>query len=45
MDEAVANQFAARARQEAVRRNRVGDYQGAQQVLAATGRRVRRTGR
>ena len=34
-------QFAARARQEAVRLNRAGDYASARRVLDATGRRIR----
>jgi Ca-activated chloride channel family protein len=41
VDRAVANQFAARARQEAVRLNRAGDYAGAHRVLGSTGRRIR----
>ncbi|MEA2630199.1 MAG: Ca-activated chloride channel [Chloroflexota bacterium] len=41
VDRAVARRFAARARQEAVRRNRAGDYAGATQVLDATARRIR----
>lgn len=41
VDRAVARLFAARARQEAVQRNRHGDYTGAQQVLEATARRIR----
>ncbi len=41
VDLAVARLFAARARQEAVRRNRVGDYSGAQHILDATARRIR----
>ncbi len=41
VDRAVARTFAARARQEAVARNRAGDYVGAQQVLAGTAKRVR----
>lgn len=40
VDRAVARQFAARARQEAVRRNRVADYEGAKRVLEATARRI-----
>ncbi|HSL34193.1 MAG TPA: VWA domain-containing protein [Candidatus Limnocylindrales bacterium] len=41
VDTAVATQFAARARQEAVALNRAGDYVAARQVLDATGRRIR----
>jgi Ca-activated chloride channel family protein len=41
VDTAVATQFAARARQEAVALNRAGDYVGARRVLDATGRRIR----
>ncbi|MBA2381598.1 MAG: VWA domain-containing protein [Chloroflexi bacterium] len=41
VDRAVAVQFAARARQEAVRRNGAGDYQGARDVLEATARRIK----
>jgi Ca-activated chloride channel homolog len=41
VDRAVARLFAARARQEAVQRNRVGDYAGARHVLDATARRIR----
>lgn len=41
VDLAVATQFAARARQEAVRLNRAGDYVAARKVLDATGRRIR----
>jgi hypothetical protein len=41
VDRAVATQFAARARQEAVRLNRQGDYAGARRVLAATATRIR----
>jgi Ca-activated chloride channel homolog len=41
VDTAVATQFAARARQEAVRLNRAGDYLAARHVLDATGRRIR----
>ncbi|MFI5199193.1 MAG: VWA domain-containing protein [Candidatus Limnocylindrales bacterium] len=41
VDRAVARTFAARARQEAVARNRAGDYVGAQQVLVGTANRVR----
>ena len=41
VDRSVATQFAARARQEAVRLNRDGDYSGARHVLAATAKRIR----
>lgn len=41
VDRAVARLFAARARQEAVGRNRVGDYTGARHVLDATAKRIR----
>ena len=41
VDRAVARLFAARARQEAVQRNRMGDYPGAQRILDATARRIR----
>ena len=41
VDRAVATQFAARARQEAVRLNRAGDYESARRILDATGRRIR----
>jgi Ca-activated chloride channel family protein len=41
VDRAVARIFAARARQEAVGRNRVGDFDGARQVVEATARRIR----
>ena len=41
VDRSVATQFAARARQEAVRRNREGDYDGARHVLKATAKRIR----
>jgi Ca-activated chloride channel family protein len=40
VDRAVAQRFAARARQEAVERNRAGDYDGARRVLDATARRI-----
>jgi Ca-activated chloride channel family protein len=40
VDRAVARLFAARARQEAVQRNRMGDYVGAQRILDATARRI-----
>ena len=41
VDRAVARLFAARARQEAVGRNRTGDFSGARHVLEATARRIR----
>jgi Ca-activated chloride channel family protein len=41
VDRAVARIFAARARQEAVGRNRQGDYDGARHVVEATARRIR----
>ena len=41
VDRAVGQRFAARARQEAVERNRAGDYDGARRVLDATARRIR----
>ncbi len=41
VDRAVARQFAARARQEAVRENRAGDYERAQRTLKSTARRIR----
>ena len=41
VDRAVAGQFAARARQEAVRRNRDGDYRGARSALDGTAKRIR----
>jgi Ca-activated chloride channel family protein len=41
VDRAVARLFAARARQEAVARNRAGDFAGAQRVLEATASRIR----
>ncbi len=41
VDRAVARSFAARARQEAVRRNRTGDLDGARRALDATARRIR----
>jgi Ca-activated chloride channel family protein len=41
VDRAVARLFAARARQEAVRRNRDGDFEGARGVLEATAGRIR----
>ena len=40
VDRAVARLFAARARQEAVARNRAGDYGGARRVLEATAGRI-----
>jgi hypothetical protein len=42
VDRAVARVFAARARQEAVALNRVGDDQAAQQAIRATARRIRK---
>jgi Ca-activated chloride channel family protein len=41
VDRAVATQFAARARQEAVQHNRHGDFEGARRVLIATAKRIR----
>jgi Ca-activated chloride channel family protein len=41
VDRGVAVQFAARARQEAVRLNRAGDFAGARHVLGATAKRIR----
>jgi Ca-activated chloride channel family protein len=41
VDRAVARLFAARARQDAVARNRAGDYTGARRVLEATAGRIR----
>ena len=41
VDRAVAEVFASRARQEAVRLNRIGDYAGAQVALKGVARRVR----
>ncbi len=41
VDRSVATQFAARARQEAVQRNRQVDFAGARHVLAATAKRIR----
>ena len=35
VDRAVGRLFAARARQEAVQRNRAGDYEGARRILDA----------
>ncbi len=40
VDRAVARLYAARARDEAVERNRVGDREGARRVLRATARRI-----
>jgi hypothetical protein len=42
VDRAVARQFAARARQEAVARNRAGDFDGARRVLEGTAKRIRK---
>jgi len=42
VDRAVARQFAARARQQAVRYNRDGDFDAAQAALRATAKRIRR---
>ena len=41
VDRAVATQYAARARQEAVQRNGHGDYVGARAILEATAKRIR----
>ena len=41
VDRAVANQYAARARQEAVRLNRAGDFAAARWALEAVARRIR----
>jgi hypothetical protein len=41
VDRAVARLFAARARQEAVRRNRDGDFLDARRALASTAERIR----
>jgi Ca-activated chloride channel homolog len=41
VDRAVAEIFAARARQEAVGRNRAGDYKGARETLLGVSRRIR----
>jgi Ca-activated chloride channel family protein len=41
VDRAVARQFAARARQEAVRLNRAGEYAQARHILDATSKRIR----
>jgi Ca-activated chloride channel family protein len=41
VDRAVARIFAARARQEAVGRNREGDFDGARHLVEATARRIR----
>ena len=40
VDRAVGQSFAARARQEAVRRNRLGDFEGARRILETTARRI-----
>ncbi len=42
VDRAVARQFAARARQEAVKANRYGDFAGAQWALMATAKAIRK---
>jgi Ca-activated chloride channel family protein len=42
VDRAVARLFAARARQEAIRLNRAGEFDAAQRVLMATRRRIER---
>ena len=42
VDRAVARQFAARARQDAVKRNRMGDFSHARQALDSTAARIRR---
>jgi hypothetical protein len=42
VDRAVARQYAARARQEAVARNRAGDFEHARWVLGATAKRIRK---
>ena len=41
VDRVIARVFVARARREAVRLNRVGDYDGARTVLEATARRIK----
>ncbi len=41
VDRVVARIFVARARREAVRLNRAGDYRGARHVLESTGKRIR----
>jgi hypothetical protein len=41
VDRAVARQFVARARQEAVQHNRRGDFERARRVLEGTARRIR----
>jgi Ca-activated chloride channel family protein len=41
VDRAVARIFAARARQEAVGRNRHGDFDGARHIVGSTARRIR----
>ena len=42
VDRAVARHFAARARQEAVARNRAGDFESARRVLEGTAKRIRK---
>jgi predicted transcriptional regulator len=42
VDRAVARLFAARARQEAIRLNRAGDFEAARRVLMATRDRIER---
>lgn len=42
VDRAVARQFAARARQEAVARNRNGDFEGARKAVDGVARRIRK---
>ena len=42
VDRAVPRTFASRARQEAVGRNRAGDYKAAQRAVEATARRIRK---
>jgi Ca-activated chloride channel homolog len=44
VDRAVAESFAARARQEAVRRNRDGEYEEARSMLRGTAKRIRSYG-
>ena len=41
VDRAVARIFAARARQEAIGRNRAGDYEGAREALSGVAHRIR----
>jgi Ca-activated chloride channel family protein len=41
VDRVIARVFVARARREAVRLNRAGDYQGARRMLEATAKRIR----